>query len=191
MLRLSNEVALKYARVLFGIAKGENLQEKVSKNLTFVVDLFNSNKELKDFLENPCISPQAKKEALEVVLKDNVEKMTLNFILLLVEKRFGYLLPSILENFNDLLYLQDGFLEVVITTARVLSDQEYENIARKLSIALKQKVLLEKKVDEAILGGMILKIDDKLIDGSVLNKLKSYKNLLNNINTNEKVFVKS
>lgn len=191
MLMLPNEIALKYARVLFGIAKKENLQEKVLENLNFIVDMFTSNKELKDFLENPCVSPQAKKEALEVILQGNIEATTLSFVLLLVEKRFGYLLPSILESFNDLLCFQEGFLEVIVTTARVLSDQEYENIAQQLSVMLKQKVLLNKKIDESILGGMILKIGDKLLDGSVLNKLKSYKKLLDDINAHEKEVVKA
>lgn len=182
MLSSHHEIAAKYAQALFELGEEENSLAKIEENFNFVVNLFTSNAVLKDFLDNPCVSKGARKEAVLGILQGQVETIVLNFVLVLVEKRLDFLLPTILKCLNVLVYEKEGITQVKVTTARVLSDSEYESITTRLSKMLNKPIVLEKHVDEGIIGGIIIQTGDKLLNGSVKNKIGGYNLLLNRIN---------
>ena len=189
MLSSHYEIAAKYAQALFELGEEEKSLSKVEESLNFVVELFNSNAVLKEFLNNPCVSKGARTEAVLGILKGQIETITLNFVLVLVEKRLDFLLPTILKCFNGFMYEKEGITQVKVTTARVLSDSEYEGITTRLSKMLNKPIVLDKHVDESIIGGIIIQVGDKLLNGSVRNKVNDYSRLLRRVNADEQEVV--
>ncbi|MDR3349144.1 MAG: ATP synthase F1 subunit delta [Acidaminococcales bacterium] len=186
MLNTTHEIAGKYAQALFELAREEGSLPKVKEDIRFMAAVFAQNAQIGDFLENPFAERNARKNAIEEIFKAYVQPLSLKFILVLAEKRMEKLLPLVLKAFNSLLYEEEGIVEIRVTTARNLSESEYGLISEKLAAALKKPVMLERHVDKGIVGGMIVQIGDRLINGSVSKKLRDFSRLLDNINSDAK-----
>ena len=178
MLSSRQEAAEKYAQAIFDLALEEDSLPKVKEDVNFFLEVLSKNEQLTTFLDNPFEDKQARKNVIAEVFKDNAEGISLNFMLLLVEKKLEKLLPLIVKQFNKLVYEKDGTVEVRVTTARALSSAEYEKIAKRLSETVKKPVVLNKHVDPNIIGGMIVQIGDRLVNGSIDRRLKDVGSLI-------------
>jgi len=98
--------------------------------------------------------------------------------LLLIDKRRETILPSIFTEFKRLLNEARNMIEADVITALPLDDAEHEALAQKLGVVTGKNVVLKTKIDPTILGGVIVKIGDKLIDGSVARQLKTLQTAL-------------
>ncbi len=186
MLSSAHELAEKYAQAIFDLAQEDDCLPKAKDNLVFLTDVFQNNSQLREFLANPCVPKETRRDTVLGIFKGSLEVVVLNFILLLVEKRLESLLPSILKMFNTLLYAKEGTIEAKVTTARELSSHECENIVAQLSKMLGKPVVLDRYVDSGIIGGIIIQVGDRLIDGSVSRRLDKFGSLLRRINADEK-----
>ena len=186
MLSSRQEAAEKYAQAIFDLAQEENSLPKVRQDVNFFLEVLTKNEQLTTFLENPFEDKQARKAVIAQVFKDSVEGISLNFILLLVEKKLEKLLPLIIKQFNKLVYEKDGTVEVRVTTARELSADEYGKIAKRMSETVKKPVVLNKHVDPSIIGGVIVQIGDKLVNGSIDRRLKDIGALIKSATGDEK-----
>lgn len=185
MLSTRQEAAEKYAQAIFDLAEEENALAKVKEDVNFFLEVFTKNEKLIDFLDNPFGDKQARRSVVAGIFKNNVESISLNFILLLVEKKLEKLLPLIVKHFNKLVHEKEGTVEVRITTARELSSSEYEKITKRLSEMVKKPVALNKHVDPGIIGGMVVQIGDRLVNGSIDRKLKDIGYLMKNAVTDD------
>jgi F-type H+-transporting ATPase subunit delta len=120
------------------------------------------------------------------IFQDKINALSLNFILVLVEKKIEKLLPFIVQRFNALLYEREGVAEVRVTTARQLAEEEYDVISGRLSAYLHKPVALNKCVDESIIGGIVVEVGDRRLNGSVLKRLREFGNLLKTVNDKAK-----
>ncbi len=186
MLTSSHDLAEKYALALFELAEEGDISNKVKEDIEALSGIFQENAEFKNFLDNPGISKAARVNAMKQFFAGKVEGVSLNIIMLLVEKRLESILPLIAKQFRSFLHEKEGMIEARVTTARELSNSEYETIAQRLGKKFAKPVVLEKRVDESIIGGIIIQIGDKLIDGSISQRLRKYEDLLCRINIEEK-----
>jgi F-type H+-transporting ATPase subunit delta len=172
---LNIQLARKYGVAIFEIAKEENQLEKYGKELAQVShDLF-SQADLKGFLTNPQVQPQAKKELITKLLKGEVSDLMFKFLLLLVDKRRIVLLEAINECYQELSNKAQGIVIADVTSAFDLKSELKASLGSKLEEVTGKKVQLRMHEDKGIIGGVVVKIGDKRIDGSVTGRLQALK----------------
>ncbi|MCR5176163.1 MAG: ATP synthase F1 subunit delta [Anaerovibrio sp.] len=172
---LNIQLARKYGVAIFEIAEEEKKLEKYGNELAKVSkDLF-SHADLKGFLTNPQVQPQAKKDILSKLLQGEISDLMFKFLLLLVDKRRIVLLEAINECYQELSNKARGIMIADVTSAFDLKSELKESLGRKLERVTGKRIKLRMHNDPRIIGGVIVKIGDKRIDGSVTGRLQALK----------------
>lgn len=165
-------VASKYAEALIKIAKPQNRLEAQAEELNLMINQLLSNEELMKILQHPSLSLKNK----ELLLKDVVRLYslsddTLNFLLLLLKKGRLKLLDSICLKYQQFVDALQNRCQVEIISAVPLKKSEQEKLISKLSNILQAEIKLKINIDPTILGGLVLHLGDKIIDGSIRRQL--------------------
>jgi F-type H+-transporting ATPase subunit delta len=164
-------VARNYAEVLLTLGRRANDLPGWGKLIDDVSTAMQDDATLRLFLESPKISESQKSAVLSEALSDRVPRHFLRFLLALVHKRRQMLIPEIAAEFHSLVDQSEGRIHANVTVAREASDDERNEIAEQLSRVLGKKAVLHVNVNPAILGGVIVKVGDTVMDGSVRKKL--------------------
>lgn len=172
---LNIQLARKYGKAIFEIANEDNKLEEYGRELGEVSQAVFAQAELEDFLTNPQIQPEDKKKVLLRLLKDQVSPVMMNFLLLLVDKRRIVLLEAINDCYQELSNKAQGIIVADVTTAYELKAELRKRLGRKLESVTGKKVQLRTHKDNAIIGGVVVKIGDTRIDGSVIGRLQALK----------------
>ena len=178
---IQNEIAKKYSQAIFSLAKEENNLIEYREDLNEVWELINDTKDLKNALFHPRIMPEDKKSILKRVFAEEIYERIFNFLNLLVDKRRFVYIESIVNEFNQLVNKEEDILEVEVTSAIELDEKLKNKLRDKLEQQLDYKIILRHKVDSDIIGGIVLQIGDKIIDGSIQNELYSLRENLEQI----------
>jgi F-type H+-transporting ATPase subunit delta len=159
-----------YARALFDAAKEKGDLAAVREELEDFVASMRAVPELHDALVNPQLDPRAKRAALEGLLAGGDERVR-NFLLLLAEKGRIAELEPIHEEFERLVAADEGVLDVELTTAYELSDQEADEIVRQIETTSGRRVDATRKVDPDLIGGIVMQVGSRRVDASVRGRL--------------------
>jgi F-type H+-transporting ATPase subunit delta len=159
-----------YARALFGAAKERGRVEAVQEGLDDFRAAVAQVPELRSLLENPQLDPTAKRAALGDLLAD-ADDLVRNFLLLLAEKGRAAELDEIAAELDALVAREQGRLTVELTTAYELSDDDAEAIVRRIEEASGRTVDATRRVDSALLGGVVLQAGSMRVDASVRGRL--------------------
>ncbi|KKK63653.1 hypothetical protein LCGC14_2992120 [marine sediment metagenome] len=168
--------ARRYGEAAFQIARDQGREERWSEGLSLVASVF-SDPEVAAVMQEARI-PSAGKMGLAERALEGVDPLVLNLARLLVHRGRTALASQIAEAFQELVDAERGIAHALVTTAVPLSDDETRAVAEKLSEISDQQVVLEAQVDEGIIGGLIARIGDKLIDGSTRSRLAALKHRL-------------
>lgn len=172
---LNIQLANKYARAIFEIAQDEKKLDAYDKDLNKVnADVFGVPEAVK-FFKNPLVPHKAKKDLLTKALKKEVSETVMNFLMLLVDKSRIGIFSEIYEIFTALKNKAQGILIADVTSAFPLTKQQENQLSKKLASLTNKKILIRKHSDKSILGGLIVTIGDKRIDGSAAGRLKNLK----------------
>ena len=171
----SDPVVRGYAEALFLVAQAEESLDRVEEELTRLKNGLESNAEVKEFLSNLQISPEGKKSALFQIFGEKISTLTLNWINLVIDQGRQRRLPNIIEAFFTLAQESREKITAEVVTSVPLSEDLVQRLEKELSRASKKQVFLKQMVDESILGGVIVKIENKIIDGSVKHRLEEMK----------------
>jgi len=159
-----------YARALFDAAKETGDLAAVREELQDFVAAMRDVPELHDTLVNPQLDPRAKRAALEGLLAEG-DELVRNFLLLLAEKGRIAELEPIAEEFERLVAADEGILDVELTTAYELSDQEADEIVRQIEKTSGRRVDATRKVDPDLIGGIVMQVGSRRVDASVRGRL--------------------
>jgi F-type H+-transporting ATPase subunit delta len=168
--------ARRYAEAAFEIARESGTEDRWSEGLSLVAAAF-SNPEMAAVMQEARISTADKISIAEKTLA-GVDPLTLNLVRLLVQRGRTALTPQIAEAFQELADAQRGIAHALVTTAVPLSEGEARAVAEKLGEITGKQVVVETRVDEAIIGGLVARLGDKLIDGSTRSRLAALKRRL-------------
>lgn len=167
----------RYANGLFSIALEENKADLYRKRIKMIKNVFEENDDFLHLLSSCFISNEEKDEIIDKVFKSEEEYIR-NFIKIIFINKRGNCLIKILNEFiktcNENLNIKDG----VIYSVNKLSNEQIEKIQESLSTRLNCKVELTNSLDEKLLGGVKVSIEDKIFDGSIKNKLEKLKESL-------------
>jgi F-type H+-transporting ATPase subunit delta len=168
-------IAGAYAESLFRLASAEEVADRVEEELHEIERLYGTNPEMKEFINNPRIKAEGKKSALLDLLGDKISRVTLNYISLLIDQDRGRMLPKVAEEYYRLASEVRAKVSAEVVTAVPLSDESREKLGSALKKLTKKDVYVRTRVDESILGGVVVRIGDKVLDGSVRTRLAQIK----------------
>jgi len=168
-------VSRNYAEVLLTLASRAEDLPGWGKLIQDVASAMEDDATLRLFLESPKVSEAQKSAVLSEALADRVPRHFLRFLLALVHKRRQMLIPEIATEFHNLVDQSEGRIHATVTVARETSDEDRSAIARQLSRVLGKQAMLHVNVNPAIIGGLIVKIGDTVMDGSVRKRLATLK----------------
>jgi F-type H+-transporting ATPase subunit delta len=169
-----SKISVRYAKAYFEAAVEDKIIEKVIKD----IKLFQASLGLKgftEFLESPVIKVSEKRKVVAAVFEKNVERLSFDFLnLIITNKRENYL-PHIIRNFIDLYKKNQGIKHATLSIPFDIPDDYHKKFIALLEEAFKVKIELEEVIDPDLIGGFILKVEDQQFDASVrteLNKIK-------------------
>ena len=175
---LTSQLALRYAQALYELAAEQQALDSVEQQLVLVADTLSESGELGTLLYHPQVPVEAKKETIVQVFGEQLSTQVRNFLLLLIDKRRETALPAIIKEYRALANAARNITEAEVTTAMPLAEAELRALTAKLSAVTGKNVVLRTNIDQRIIGGVIVKIGDKLIDGSVVRQLKTLRTAL-------------
>lgn len=173
-------LARRYSEALVDVAKEKNELDDVLSDLQNVVSIFAQMSDFRDFVSHPVIPVSEKKDLINSVFSGKIKEDTLNLIFILAEKNRIGLLSTILYCYEEALNVAKNILKVSVTSACELDEDLKIRLKEKLESKLQKSVKFEYEINPDIIAGLILKIQDKTIDGSMATKLQAFKKTLGN-----------
>lgn len=172
-------LSARYARSVMSLAIENNQLEEVHNDFLSIQQALNDSRDLTLMVKSPILKPDQKGDVLDRVFSPHVQKLTRNFLRLIVIKGREMYLPDIVKAFENQYQQLQQVTPVTITTASPLDDGMLEKIQTLLKESGRvKKTEWNKEVDEDILGGFILEFDDQVVDASVRRKLEQLKRKL-------------
>jgi F-type H+-transporting ATPase subunit delta len=160
-----------YAEALLALARKSNEIEQYGELLNAIATAMREDQTLRTFLESPKLAASSKIEILEKALGRKVPRLFLRYVETVIQKRRQMLIPAIAIEYQALLDEAEDRLHANVTVAREPGEPERDALARHLSRLFGKRVVPHISTNPAILGGLIVKVGDTVIDGSVRKRL--------------------
>jgi ATP synthase F1 delta subunit len=164
------EIAEVYARALFEVAKERGVLDEVREQLGQFADALNDNRDLTVFFFSPYFSTQEKKDGLGRMI-DGAEQAFMNFLEALVERHRMPAIFRIRTRYEELWDHENQLLPVEVTSAVALDESTVRSIGERVGEQTGLKVELASHVDPDILGGIVLRVGNFILDASIRNRL--------------------
>jgi F-type H+-transporting ATPase subunit delta len=166
-------IANRYANALFEAGTELNKLEEFQKDLNLIKDVLEKEPKIEIILAHPKISKDEKKDLLNNIFGKSVSGEMLNFLYIIIDKRRERYLIDINNEFNDLFNEYENIINIVAITAIPMNEKHQEKLKLTLGEKLNKNVNLKNAIDPNILGGVVLKIDNKILDGSIKAQLEN------------------
>jgi F-type H+-transporting ATPase subunit delta len=166
-----NTIARNYAEALLSLARAANDTAGYGRALDELVTGIAQDRTLKLFLESPRTSAAQKNEVLLASFRDRMPVSFLRFLQAMVTNRRQGLFGAVAQEYQTLLDVAEGRMHASVTVARPATDEERDAIGRQLSRAFGATVVPHVTVNPAIMGGVVVRVGDTVLDGSVRRRL--------------------
>ena len=172
-------VARRYARALYGLGVERGSPEELAAELDTLGDEIQDSPELEKVLFTP-IHPRAERRGVMSAVCEglDISEWVRAFTLLLIDENRASALPAIREALREIVEREAGRVEVEVTSARPLTGGEVEKLRAAISERVGCDVMLELKVDDGLIGGVVARVGDLLLDGSVRSQLANLRGSL-------------
>lgn len=171
-------VARRYARALFDLARDKGQMDQVDRELGMIVEMIESNHSLKAVMDDVLIQPNVKRSLIEKLFSGKLSPLTMNFVLLVVRKRREGHFSEIYRAYLDLANEARGIVEVEVRSAVPLGDDTLQTLEQKLVSRLGKRVKFASQVAPELIGGLVVRVGDELMDGSVKTRLQRMRDRL-------------
>jgi F-type H+-transporting ATPase subunit delta len=171
-------LSLAYAEAMLQLANEGNSAKETGQELRDLRQILDTIPDFAQVLADPAIGHEERGQLLTNVFKGRASKLVFDFLQLLNEKGRLSALAGIAGAYDELLDSQQGIVEVDVTVAQRLDDSQMEAVRKKVSDALKRDAVVHQYVEPSIIGGLILRVQDQLIDGSVRAQLQAMRHKL-------------
>jgi F-type H+-transporting ATPase subunit delta len=178
---LKGAVGSRYAEALYAIAERENAVDAIEQELTAVGAIVRENRDLQKVLYHPRITAEDKKSLLSELLSEKVSAVTMEFLKLLVDRQREQFLSDIVEHYINLANKARNISEAKIVSAIELTSEEKKDLDALLDKITGKKVETSFNVDPSLIGGVVVRIGDRVIDGSIRTRLATLREYLRQI----------
>ena len=168
----------RYSRSVFELAEEKHLAETLVIELGALKTAMEKQPQFLGLLRNPLVSRDEKRVVVHKALGTQASPLVAQFLALLIKKGRINLFPSIVERLHGLLNEKKGYQEATVVAARDLGSQLLQKIRGALEKVLKKKVLVEFQKNPLLLGGIQIRVGNRLIDGSLRTKLDTLESQL-------------
>jgi len=166
-------LAGRYATALFDLADQEKAFDAIADDLRRLGAMIESSADLKRLIRSPVLSRDAQGAAMKVLLeRAELGPITRNFVGLVARNRRLFALPGMIAGYLQLLADRRGEIRAEVTSAQEMSPAQVTAINDQLKRAVGSKVAVEIRVDPAIIGGLVVKVGSRMVDGSLRSKLQ-------------------
>lgn len=173
-----NNVKKEYADALFSLAVESGCEKQFSEAMSYVSGVFAEFPEYTDFLMSPSVSADERCKLIESAFGDTLPEYILSFLQLLCKNRRIDQFDSFREEYNSLLRESEKSSVAQVTSAVPLTDAQKKKLSDKLEAVTGRTVTLVCNVDKSIIGGITVKFDDTLLDGSLKRRLHDVKSVM-------------
>jgi len=155
------------------LAKSNNLSEQFGNDIRSLLSLLESSQELRQFLANPLIKPDAKKAVIQQIAGEEMNPLMRNFLRLLVDKGRILFLEGIGKQYLTKLRELNQTVLAEVTSAVPLSDAQMQTVREKVqAMTSARQVEIETKIDADLIGGVVIKVGSQVIDASLRGQLR-------------------
>ena len=164
-------ISQRYAKALFELALEMKILDRVNQDMLLVKSVTVENPEFKRLLTSPIIPPGKKSQIIKGIFEKHLERLSLRFLQLVVKKEREAYLPNIVESFISMYKKFNNILPVKLTTAQPIDDEIRREMLTLLKDTTHKKIELEEKVEENLIGGFVLNLEDSQYDASLRKKI--------------------
>ena len=167
-----------YSRAIFELGDETGNMDLFLDELKDVTHIITGNKQLFSALNSPNINIRQKKNIAESIFGGKVSREILNFLKIIIDKKRMSILKDICMEYEDLVREYKGYVKAVVYSTGEMGEEEKSALVEKLEKTVKKKIELNNIIDNELIGGIIIRIGDKIIDGSIKGRLKELENIL-------------
>ena len=175
-----SQISVRYAKAFFSLVKTGNKIDSAYKDIELILDVMKNTKALEMAFENPVIQTSKKLSILSEIFESHISEITFNFLKTIFENKRQIFLKRILLNVQQYCKAEKGIKSALLTTAVPISDKIKGELTRKINESYQCNTELSEKIDEDIIGGFVLQIDDVQYNASLRLQLNNIKNKLVN-----------
>jgi F-type H+-transporting ATPase subunit delta len=165
------QIAQVYARSLFAVAKENGILDTIREQLNQFADLLRGNRQVAIFLFSPYFTTAEKKDGLERAIT-GAEPVFVNFLEALLERHRMPAIYRIAAAYEQLWEHENRLLPVEVTSAVALDEQTIASIGTRIGEQTGRRIELSSKVDDGIIGGIVLRVGNVILDASIRNRLE-------------------
>jgi F-type H+-transporting ATPase subunit delta len=170
---IDRTLAKRYAAALLKVTDAEGSTAEAEALLIALRDAWRGQRGFRDLLASPRVPRTAKKQMLRKILAGKARESFLQFLDLLVEKNRAEILPEVSDVFDRLADASHGVVRVKVRSWKPLTDAQRATLDAKLAASTGKKIQIEAETDAALKGGMLVRIGDSVVDGTVAHRLKT------------------
>jgi len=164
--------SLQYANALADVALQQGAAEPVLKQLNGFASAYAESAELRNFLASPAVTTKEKHAVTEKLsLRLGTSKVLRNFLFLVIDHRRTLMIPELAEAFQAVIRERQGVAEAEVTSAVELNALQKKTLGQSLEKKTGKKIEAKYAVDQALLGGVVVRIGDTVYDGSLRHRL--------------------
>ena len=167
---MASGAAKRYAQAVFELARERGTLDAWETDLSLLNDLMD-DEIVAQFFESPSVTPEQKLETVEQVLGRSQQEAR-NLARLLIERQRMGIVPDLYRAFSEMRLAEQGIAIAEVTTAEPLGLEEQEIVRQRLEAIVGKQIQLRMRTDPALIGGVVARVGDMLIDGSVIHQLR-------------------
>ena len=173
----STTSAKRYSLALYELSKEANILTSIEENSSALLSLLSKNKDFNNMIKDPTVKQDILINIIDQISENSkLEILFKNFLIFLIKKRRLFYIEKILKNFSEICSEKRGELKAKIKSAKNLTEEEVNKIAKELSNNFKSKIKLSYKHDQSLIGGLVMQVGSTMIDTSIKNKLQQIEN---------------
>jgi F-type H+-transporting ATPase subunit delta len=174
----ASPLAVSYAQSVLDLANEKGQAEAVGEELTALKQIVDENPSFREVLTNPSISHEDRSQLLDRIFRNKISPLLFNTLGVLNQHGRLGLLDQMASAYDELIDEQLGKVEVDLTVAQRLTPDQLDQARQRISAAIGRDAVLHQYVDENIIGGVVIRVGDKLIDASVKQQLAAIRQQL-------------
>ena len=167
-----SKITVRYSKAIFILAKEKDILDKVKDDMLFISRIIQEISEFAFMLTSPVIQASQKEKALAKIFDNKLSTETMSLLSLIVKNKREEYIPDIARNYIELYRKEKGIKSVTLTTAIEIDKDLKEKLIKIIKEFYKSEIELKSKVNQDIIGGFVISVDDKQLDASVSKKLK-------------------
>lgn len=168
----------RYALALYEVAEEKGKVQQYLEDLREICNLIDTNKDFYEVIKHPQISTKKKKRTFINIFKGHIDEELLSFLLILIEKDRILFLKEKLREMEKIDLERKNTLKGIVKTTIPLTEQEFNKLVSELEKKYNKHIILEQIIDKSILGGIYLRINNDVIDGTIKSKLEELQDLM-------------